>query len=318
MVYTRDMRFDPPPDSPADPPDRSVGPHPSGPVDPRSDPLDDVRLDEASLDDLELEAASFGEEPPRRRGGLIALAIVVLLAAAVVLFFLLRRPPPPPPVAEAIAEVELPPAEEPVIVDDETEPIDLPPLDGSDELVRRLVADISSRPELARWLATDDLARRFVAAVDNVAEGASPRPHLAAIEPDEPFTAGEAGGRAWMDEDSYRRYDTLTAVVGSLDVEGTAQLYRALRPLFDDAYRELGYPEGRFEESARRAVATVLGVPRIEGPIELERKVMSYRYADPRLEALSDAEKQLLRLGPRNLTIVQEKVRAVAEEIGLY
>ncbi|HSO23493.1 MAG TPA: DUF3014 domain-containing protein, partial [Chondromyces sp.] len=45
------------------------------------------------------------------------------------------------------------------------------------------------------------------------------------------------------------------------------------------------------------------------GPIEVEQRAIVYAYADDRLEHLSDAQKQLLRMGPEN-------VRRVAATLG--
>ncbi len=39
-------------------------------------------------------------------------------------------------------------------------------------------------------------------------------------------------------------------------------------------------------------------------------------FVDPRLEALGDLEKQLLRMGPRNARLVQEKARDIREALG--
>jgi hypothetical protein len=42
------------------------------------------------------------------------------------------------------------------------------------------------------------------------------------------------------------------------------------------------------------------------------RAVVVYEYADPKLEALSPAQKALLRMGPRNVPRVQAKLRELA------
>ena len=42
-----------------------------------------------------------------------------------------------------------------------------------------------------------------------------------------------------------------------------------------------------------------------------------YAFADPRLEALPALEKQLLRMGPRNERIFQEKAKGLEQALGL-
>ena len=54
---------------------------------------------------------------------------------------------------------------------------------------------------------------------------------------------------------------------------------------------------------------SMLAVPVPEQPPELVKGVLTYRYADPELEALSPAAKHLLRLGPENAREIQEKLR---------
>jgi hypothetical protein len=49
----------------------------------------------------------------------------------------------------------------------------------------------------------------------------------------------------------------------------------------------------------------------------LRPRVLSFRYDRQDLEALSTAQKQLLRMGPRNVRRIQDQLRAVARELGI-
>lgn len=186
-----------------------------------------------------------------------------------------------------------------------------------DELVRKLVAGISSHPSLAKWLATDGLVRRFVVAVDNIALGESPRGGLLVLDPGDDFAARRRGGRTFVDPASYRRYGTLVAAVDSIDVDGAARAFVELEPRLDQAYRELGYPDRRFRDAFRRAIDRLVRVPVPAGEIELRPALRSHRFADPALEARSDAEKHLLRLGPENMRKVQAKLAELARALDL-
>jgi hypothetical protein len=195
---------------------------------------------------------------------------------------------------------------------------DLPELTASDSLVRRLVADLSSRPELAEWLVTDDLVRRFVGAVVTVAAGTSPRDELEVLEPEGEFRVRETDDGPVVDTASYRRYDPVVETFVSLDTEGTARLYRRLRPLFQEAYRDLGFSRGHFDGTMARAVETLLAVPAPDGPVELAPTGgTAWEYRDPDLEDLSPAQKHLLRTGPENVRRVQAKLRELAEAMEL-
>lgn len=195
---------------------------------------------------------------------------------------------------------------------------DLPELAASDSLVRDRVADLSSRPELAEWLVTDDLVRRFVGAVVTVAAGTSPRDELEFLEPEGEFDIREAGDATVVDTTSYRRYDPVVETFVSLDTDGTADLYRRLRSLFQETYRDLGFSQGHFDGTMARAVETLLAVPVPDGPVELAPTGgTAWEFRDPELEGLSPAQKHLLRTGPENVRRVQAKLRELAEAMEL-
>jgi hypothetical protein len=49
--------------------------------------------------------------------------------------------------------------------------------------------------------------------------------------------------------------------------------------------------------------------------VELVPHAIGFRYADPKLEALTPGQKQFLRIGPRNVRLVQGKLRQVTEAL---
>ena len=219
----------------------------------------------------------------------------------------------PPP-----ARVETPPPQtitppEPV----EIEPVRLPAIDESDELVRQLVTAISSHPGLAQWLVTDGLLRRFVVAVDNVADGRNPSQHLPFMRPNERFAVSGNEPDMRVDPRSYRRYDAHTRIIASLDTDGARELYLHLEPLMDDAYRELGYPDAKFRTRLTGAIEQLLAVPVTDGPPEVMVGAAFYEYTDERLDSLAPVQKQFLGMGPDNVRTVQAKLRAIAAAIGL-
>jgi hypothetical protein len=66
-----------------------------------------------------------------------------------------------------------------------------------------------------------------------------------------------------------------------------------------------------------RAIVELLKTPVVEGPIPLEQKKVMYEFADPSLEGLSAAQRQLLRMGPRNVRLVQNALRSVGAQLGI-
>ena len=197
------------------------------------------------------------------------------------------------------------------------EPIDLPELDASDELVRRSVAALSSRPEWAAWLVTDDMVRRFVVAVVAVAEGRSPEAQLRFLVPDRRFAATQSGDRTVVDPESFHRYDVATATFASLDTQGLARLFRQMHPLIEDAYRELGLRDRTFDQTLAVALGNLLtaGVP--DTPLDVQPEGGIWVFSAPGIESLSPAEKHLLRMGPENAHRFQAKLREIADALGV-
>ena len=198
-------------------------------------------------------------------------------------------------------------------------PIVLPPLDQSDPLVRELVKTISSHPRLAAWLATDGLIRNFTVVVANVAEGKTPAAHLRVLRPSSSFQVVERGGDLYVDPRSYERYDGLAAAVASIEPAGAARLYGTLKPRIEEAYRDLGFPETSFDRTLERVIVLLLETPVLDAAVRMrvEPRGIGYAFADRDLEALRAAQKQLLRMGPRNVRIIQSSLREIALALGI-
>jgi hypothetical protein len=195
--------------------------------------------------------------------------------------------------------------------------IPLPALDQTDPIVRELVGKLSAHPKVAAWLTTDQLIRNFAVSVFAMANGKTPSQHLSKVRPTDKFQVREEGGTTVIDPRSYRRYDTYADAVGALDARGTARLYATLKPRIQDAYRELGEGDADFTPIFERAIRELLQTPVVDGNIALRSKTVSYEFADPKLQALPAVQRQFLRMGPRNVRIVQAKLREIAPFIGI-
>ena len=193
--------------------------------------------------------------------------------------------------------------------------IDVPPLDQSDAVVRELVRQLSSHPRILAWLATDGLIRTATVAVENVSGGATPAGHFPVLKPTAGFETITRGRELYISPRSYERYDALADAMASIDPAGAARLYTTLKPRVEEAYRDLGYPDTPFDRALERAIVLLLRVPATDARVE--PKGIGYGYADPALEGLTGAQKQLLRMGPRNIRIIQSSLRQIALALGI-
>ena len=275
-------------------------------------------MNENEMQDFKLNSSQgpASDDASRKRPIWPYLLIAVVVVGALI-YFLRSDDESEPSVEPAVEQTAEAKAVE--RVEDETglEIGEVPALEASDPWLRGVVQQLTSHPEIASWLVTDELARTSVVVIDNIAEGRAPSSHLEFLAPKEGFQVRQADGKTVIDSESYHRYDGIIEVIESIDTEGAGELYRAMEPMLQQAYVELGYPGQSFEVTLSRAIQRLLAVPVVEGPIEVEAGVSSFKYRDQKLEQLSPAAKQFLRLGPDNLRRLQAKVRALARSAGI-
>ena len=274
------------------------------------DPVDpaDVDLEKFRSDDP-------GSETPRHRPPVALLAIFgVLILGLVAGYIFLRRPPAEPVAPITAQEPSKPTSSQQAEAGDQ---ILLPPLDETDALVRQLVSRLSSNPTVLAWLTTDGLILNFVAVTTSIANGDTPVAELKAVGPVPRFRTRSSRDILYIDPASYGRYDRYAAAVSALDARATARLYATLKPRVRDGYRRVAGLDESFDPVLERAIIELLRVPVVEGNLELVPKGIVYGFADPNLERMSGAQKQLLRMGPQNVRTVQAKLREIAPYLGI-
>jgi hypothetical protein len=244
-----------------------------------------------------------------------ATTLLAVMAGAAYVAFIWR---PRPAAAPTTASAPAPAAQESSqSLGGKSEPITLPPLDESDALVRTLVQGLSESPAVMAWLPTTRLIRNFTVVVANIADGATPSRHLRVLRPSSSFRIVERDGGTYVDPRGYDRYTKFADAVASIDPAGAAKLYATLRPRLEEAHRDLGGGDQSFDRTLERAIVALLDTPAVNDPVRLRPKGIGYAYADERLESLSAAQKQLLRMGPRNMQIIKARLREIALALGV-
>jgi hypothetical protein len=246
---------------------------------------------------------------------LLWVGALVLIAGAGGLYFYATRPPPaasaPPPAAVATTP---PPAAAPAIANPvpataSAEP--LPPLEASDAPLQSALEKLSGAGALAGLLRPEDLVRHIVASVDSL-----PRTPLDADlrplrRPSGDFMALGPDDAATVNPRNSGRYEPYVRVLANLDMQALATVYFRFYPLFQQAYRDLGNPDGYFNDRLVEVIDHLLTTPQLSGPLHLLRPNVMYQFADPKLEALSPGQKLLLRLGPAQRRTVLAQLRAL-------
>jgi len=268
--------------------------------------------------------------------GIIAVIIVIVIAALVWLYVSSTQkeaivdviPPPvvkaevaPEPILEPEVvepEVVAPVIEPEPIIESEPEPV-LPSLDESDAWVQEKLPSYTWRKELLKLVINQDMIRRFVVFTDNFAQGNLAYEHSPLIKPNTKFLASEIKNGAisdWKwDESATRRFTLYVDLLRSFDSETMVQWYFEMKPLIDQAYEELGYPDENFTDVLHDAITKVLDMEIPKEPLDLVRPSVMFRYKDAKVEALDDADKLLLRLGKENLLVIKSVLLEINERL---
>lgn len=246
--------------------------------------------------------------------------IVIVVAAAAGYYWWQQQHPAAPPAPET---PPLPAAAEPAIehpLDDSqvstaaANSAPLPALADSDAAAQDVLKDLFGARALALFY-LNDLIRHVVVTVDNLPyEKVAQR--LIPLKPAPgQFAVMTSGDDAQISPANAARYAPYVSLVDTLDAQKLVAAYLHFYPLFQQAYRELGYPKGYFNDRLIAAIDNLLATPEIAAPIKLLRPGVLYQFADPELEACSAGQKIMLRIGADNAAIVKKKLREIRSEL---
>ncbi len=193
----------------------------------------------------------------------------------------------------------------------------LPPLAESDSMFRELFATLSRHPLLVRVLAQPGLVRAGVLTVVQIGDGKTPAVPLAELQPATRLTLIGGGTSGKIDPGSYARWDSAVKALTLINASDAASVYVTVKPLFDEAYRELGYPDGDFDEAIVRAIRVLKDTPDLTtDPVLLSRPAY-FEHEDAALRALRPVQKQFLLIGPDRRTQVLAWLRQFAATLEL-
>lgn len=223
-----------------------------------------------------------------------------------------QRQAPPPAAAVPAPEVRV----EPQIrypINAEEKP--LPPLNESDAAMREAVAGLLGDGSLEELLIPQEFVRRVVATIDNL-----PRKKLAPrLMPVKPaggqFASTGKEGDAAISPANEARYSRYVRIVEAIDAKKLAAVYGHFYPLFQQAYRDLGYPTGYFNDRLIEVIDDLIAAPEVPGPVRLTRPKVFYEFADPELEGLPAGQKILIRIGAGNAAKVKAKLQEIRGEL---
>lgn len=225
-------------------------------------------------------------------------------------------PKPAAPTVELEEKEEVEPLPEPVLTEPE-------PLDVSDPAVKRALLEGSTSDDTTvnRLLVNEGLIQRFVVSVTNLANDEMAPNHQLLTPPEQNFRVYSQAGKQWIDAASYKRYTPYVDMLESFNNEALLNMYDLYKDDIQSKYAEIGSQNRDFNAVLLDAIDQLLDTPEVPVPVEVYTDSVAYKYADERLENLSEPQKQLLRTGPDNMRRIKAKLReikALVESRGSY
>jgi hypothetical protein len=251
----------------------------------------------------------------------IGVAAAVVVVAAGTWYYLQSRhaalprapdmaqtPPSAEPPAEPAIQHPLPGGQ------DSASKAPLPSLADSDAALSDALSRVAGSA-VKDYLLPETIIRHLVVTIDNL-----PRQKVAVAKRPTSAVAGSfvVDGdelHATLDPQNFARYQPMVAVVGKLDMQQLAAVYVRFYPLFQQAYQDLGYPNGYFNDRLVQVIDTLLATPQPTGPIALVRPNVMYTFADPALESLPAGQRLLIRMGPDNAAQIKIKLEELRTAI---
>lgn len=247
-----------------------------------------------------------------------AVLLVVVVAAGILLVRRALQPEPAPAPAVAStagAETPVTPAVRHPIGDAGVAAAAssaLPLSSASDADVAAALGELTGGAGLANLLIPTRIIDRIVATVDTLPRHAGfGRDVLPLHPPRGAFATSATPNGQVIAADNAARYAPYMALLGQVDAQKLVAWYVRAYPLFQAAYRELGYPNGYFNDRLIVAIDDLLAAPVPPQPPAVQPTKAHYTYVDPALEALSTGQKLMLRTGAANAALIKAKLREI-------
>ncbi|EKT4445698.1 TPA: DUF3014 domain-containing protein [Stenotrophomonas maltophilia] len=222
---------------------------------------------------------------------------------------------PPQPQAAAQPAPAPPPIRHPLDTEAAADPA-LPTLADSDAAAWGALSQLFQGEGPLTLLLRDHLIQRLVTQLDNLDKPSVPPTALAArplpgnlqVEP------GEGGEHIAASNGA--RYAPYVQAFTALDPAATATAYKRAYPLIQQAYVDLGRPDGYFNDRLVAVIDHLLDTPELaQSPVVQRDERGRYRFVDPTLQSRSIGQKALLRMDAAQARAVKQQLRAIRSAI---
>jgi len=191
----------------------------------------------------------------------------------------------------------------------------LPALGESDPALWDRLGELFGQRSAKQFFRSENIVRNIVVTIDNL-----PRELVAErMRPTRPvagrFQTAGPENRMLIADGNAARYTRIIRLAEAVDTKTLVATYVHFYPLFQQAYKDLGYPKGYFNDRLIAVIDHLLDTPQPDGPVQVVQRHVLYEFADPELEAASAGRKVLYRMGPKNAGRVKAKLADIRKEL---
>ena len=190
----------------------------------------------------------------------------------------------------------------------------LPALVDSDASVLDALSSLVTGGDLRALLVPSQIISRVVATVDALPRSSIGSTNILPLRtPKGTLQTEQANGITLIGAQNADRYQPYMTVLENIDPHMLVAWYKHNYPLFQEAYRELGYPRGYFNDRVVVVIDDMLAAPDLHDPVAVTQVGSRYVFVDQRLQSLSAGQKLMIRLGPANEAQLKAKLRMIRE-----
>jgi hypothetical protein len=277
----------------------------------------------------------------------ILIVLAVLVLGGLVYYFLVMRPSTTEVEPQSSVLIEQAPAVPPAAVErpdaepfesqtgggepfeSAVEPEPLPALADSDPVVLESLSGLVGETAVSQHVVAENIVPRVVATIDALTGRRVPASLLPLQPPESALQVREDTSpegpkitpegypiREYLvDPANYERYTAYVALLESMNTDELLAGYQRYQPWFQQAYVELGYPEGDFNARLLAVIDHLLDAPDVTEPPRLVKPEAYFLFADPQLEALTAGQKLMIRMGSSNAHRVKVKLAEFREAL---
>lgn len=188
-------------------------------------------------------------------------------------------------------------------------------LDVSDQAIKQALITTLRSPVLSTLIVNESIIANMVATVVNTADGKLPENVSMLTAPKNKFSVFTQGDNQFITPESFTRYNVYAQTFAAIETDSLLRLLNDYNDEITTQFAQITLPNSDFNLTLINAINELLDTPTVSLPIAVESDSVMYRFVNPQLEALSPAQKQLVRMGPDNMRLVKRKLRELRDAL---